>query len=231
MEKTILNHHAGTVLAVCDSTKEFLLGQYDAGYPGRNKHWIGRVKFLGGNYFFGKDNDKSPLETYSREVSEEFSGKQASAEEMSALQEHKFASLAEVEFVRAALLSVEPFQDYFLHYKDSKDNSPVYVIQSVFKASISKEVMDVVNHNSSEGKSLTNEGFLAIKTKDELVKGNPMAQGITGLVIGQTERCVLPYCFNDLFLFAPIGKVRDSYQDYLDFFQYRDHSKKLNLHF
>ena len=231
MEKTILNHHSCTVLAVCDETREFLFGEYDPSYPGRNKHWIGRVKLLGGNYFFGKDNDQSPLDTSLREIKEEFSGKKASAEEMSANQEHIFAPLAEVEFVRSALSKLEPSQDYLLHYPDTKDNSSVYAIFSVFRASISKKVISVVKNNLSAGKSLTNEGFLAVKTKDELVAGKPWTQGITGLVIGQMSGVVLPYCFNDLFTFAPIGKPRNSYEAYSDYFQYRDHSKKLNLHF
>lgn len=91
MDKIILNHQSGTVLTKCEETNEFLLGQYDPGYPGKNKHWIGRIKLLGGNYFAGKDNDVSPHETFVRETKEEFSGKQALEGEMSADQKHLFA--------------------------------------------------------------------------------------------------------------------------------------------
>jgi len=232
MGRITVNHHAGTVLAVCDSTKEFLLGQFDAGYPGRNKQWIGRVKLLGGNYFFGRDNDKSPLETYLREIGEEFFGQKAAPGEMSANQEHTFATLDEIRFVRGELLKGEPFQDYLLSYLiGGGDGLPMCVIQSVFKASISREVMGVVKNNLAQRKSLTNEGLLVVKTIDELLSGNPSTQGATGLIIGQTEGVSFPYCFNDFFTFAPIGKPRDSYADYSDSFQQRDHSKKFNQGF
>ncbi|MBI4141553.1 hypothetical protein HY484_01355 [Candidatus Woesearchaeota archaeon] len=231
MIKTTLNHQSGTVLAVCDKTKEYLLGQFDSGYPGRNKHWIGRVKLLGGNYFFGKDCDKSPLETYLREIGEELSGQKAALEEMSASQEHIFASPVEIEFVRNALLRIEPLQDYCLHYLDAGNMASIYVIQSVFKAQISEELIAVVKHNLSQGKSLTNEGFLVVRKLDELISGNPLTQGATGLIIGQTEGVVLPHCLKDLFTAAPIGRPRYSYEAYSDFFEYRDHSKKFNRGF
>jgi len=231
MEKTILNHHSSNVVAFCENTGEYLLGQFDPSYPGRNQHWKGRGKLLGGNYFFGKDTDKSPLETLTREIKEEFSGLKAAAEEMSASQEHTFAPVAEIEFVRLALLKNTPFQDYFLNYRDAKDNSVVYVILSAFMVSISKEVVDCVKNNLSKGKSLTNEGFLAVKNITELIAGDPLTQGITGLVISQREGVFIPHCLKDLFTFAPVGKPRDSYESYSDVFQYRDHSKKLNAGF
>lgn len=227
MEKTILNHHASTILAKCDSSGEFLLGQYDPGYPGKNKHWIGRVKLLGGNYFYGKNEDNSPLATVQREIHEEFSVRKADEEEMASVQEHKFASKKEIEYVRNALLDAEPFADYFLHQPGPEDKPQTYVIQSVFRASIPPWVMECARDNLGCGKSLTNEGVLAIKTLDQLAAGDPLCQGITGLVIGQSEGVVLPYCFTDKFTFAPMGMPpRDSYKAYSDCFQYRDHSKK-----
>lgn len=227
MDKIILNHHASTVLARCEKTQEFLLGQYDPTYPGKNKHWIGRVKILGGNYFFGKDNDLSPYDTYLREIQEEFSGRKAGLEEMASTQEHRFSSPDEIKIVREALLKIEPLQDYFLHHPGPEDKPQIYVIQSVYKALIDEEVMDIIKSNLTQGKSLTNEGFLAVKNLNQLVAGDLLCQGITGLVIGQTQGNVLPYCFKDSFTFAPIGKPRDSYEAYSDLFQYRDHSKKL----
>jgi len=221
MEKTILNHHASTVLAKCEETGEFLLGKYDGGYPGKNKHWIGRVKLLGGNYFFGKNDENSPLATVSREISEEFSGRKAAEEEMASIQEHNFASKKEIQLVREALLNAKPFQDYFLHQPPTAD-----VIQSVYKINLTKDIMGIIKENLNLGKSLTNEGSLAIHTLDDLVAGNPLAQGITGLVIGYSEGKVMPHCFKDLFTFAPIGMPKESYAMYSDNFEYRDHSKK-----
>lgn len=81
----------------------------------------------------------------------------------------------------------------------------------------------MVKRNLKEGKSLTNEGFLVVKSLDELVAGKPMAQGITGLIIGHAENKTLPYYFKDSFTIAPIGKPRDSYGSYLDTFEYRIH--------
>ena len=225
----ILNHHAATVLAKCEETGEFLLGQYDPGYPGK-KHWIGRVKLLGGNYFSGKDTEVSPYETYSREISEELSGEKAAAEEMSAAQEHKFASKSDIGFVRNALLKASPHQDcqdYLGTSKpDSEDKPPRYFVQSVFYASLSRDVIECVKSNLYQGKSLTNEGFLTVKTLDEMVSGTVMAQGITGLIIGDMEGVKLPHCLVDGFAFAPIGSPRGMYSDYMGSFAYRDHSKK-----
>jgi hypothetical protein len=227
MSKPMIHHHASTVLAKCDDTKEFLLGQYDPGYPGKNKHWIGRVKLLGGNFFLGKDSDNSPYETLRREINDEFSGKKAAEGEMAASQEHNFASQSDIEFVRKALLSLEPSQDFFAHQFPVKEGeTPYYGIQSVFSAYLTKRVMECVKDNISAGKSLTNEGFLAVKTLADLVKGNPLCQGLTGLIIGNSEGVYLPWCFTDMFTFAPIGKPRESYSAYLDSFQFLDHSKK-----
>lgn len=227
MERKItLSHQASTIFAKCDETGEFLLGQYDPGYPGKNRHWIGRVKLLGGNYFYGKNSDKSPWETVSREIKEEFSGSKAAAEEMSFSQEHRFASLTDIELVRNALLNAVPMQDYLIDQPDPKEESRSYCIQSVFKASIPRKVMGVVEYNLSQKKSLINEGVLSIKTLDELVAGSPLTQGITGLIIGYNEGAVLPHCFKDLYTFAPIGKPREGYEAYSDIFQYKDHSKK-----
>ncbi len=226
MAKITLNHHASTVLAHCPDTHEFLLGQYDPGYPGKNRHWIGRVKLLGGNYFSGKDQDQSPHATLSREIQEEFSGEKAAAGEMSASQEHTFATRGDIEVVRTALLSIQPFQDYFLHQPGPEDKPQTYVVQSVFRAEISREVIECVKENLAKGKSLTNEGFLAVKNLDDLARGNPLAQGITGLVIGHATGTTLPHCLTDLFTYAPIGEPRASYEAYSDTFQYRDHSKK-----
>jgi hypothetical protein len=227
MNKPILHHHASTVLAKCGETGEFLFGQYDPGYPGKNKHWIGRVKLLGGNYFAGRDADSSPLYTLQREVGEEFSGKKAAEGEMAASQEHKFSSQSEIEFVRKALLSVEPYQDFFAQQFPAKEGDVMpYVIQSVFRSNLTKQVIECVKDNLSERKSLTNEGFLAVKTLDELTEGNLLCQGLTGMIIGNSEGTFLPYCFIDKLSFAPIGKPRESYSAYLDSFDFLDHSKK-----
>lgn len=227
MENRILNHHAATVLAKCEKTGEFILGQYDPGYPGKNKHWIGRVKLLGGNYFFGKDHDDSPLVTFQREIGEEFSGRGAGAGEMAASQAHNFAAQSEIDLVRKELSEVEPLQDYFLYHPGPGNAQGAFVIQSVFRArNISPEVIELVKYNNSTGRSLSNEGLTVIKNLNELKDGNLLCQGISGLVIGQTEGIHLPHCLDDLFVFAPIGLPKESYASYLDRFQYRDHSKK-----
>jgi hypothetical protein len=227
MNKPLIHHHASTVLAKCDETEEFLLGQYDQGYPGKNKHWIGRVKLLGGNFFFGKDLDNSPYETLAREISEEFSGKKAAEGEMAASQEHKFASLSDINYVRAALSDINPNQDYFAHQFPIKEGEvPYYGLQSVFRAHLDKRVIECVKDNLSAGKSLTNEGFLTTKTLDELTEGSLLCQGLTGMIIGNSEGVFLPYCQIDRFLVAPIGKPRESYSAYLDSYDFVNHSKK-----
>jgi hypothetical protein len=227
MEKRTLSHHASTVLAKCEKTGEFVLGQYDSGYPGKNKHWIGRVKLLGGNYFFGKDSDKSPLRTLSREIGEEFSGREAGIGELAAEQRHAFANQDEIDLMKKILLNVEPLQDYFLYHPGQGNNQGAFVIQSVFRArDINPEIIELVKYNEFHGKSLSNEGIIVVKKLKELKEGSPLCQGITGLVIGQTEGIHLPHCLDDLFVFAPIGKPRDSYEAYSDRFEYKDHSKK-----
>lgn len=227
-EKRLLNHQASTVLAKCEKTGEFILGQYDPGYPGKNKHWIGRVKLLGGNYFFGKDKDISPLGTLTREINEEFSGKPAGKEEMASNQKHNFASQTEINSIRDALLNVEPLQDYFLYHPGQGNIQGAFVIQSVFRAKeITPELIECVKYNSSVvRRSLSNEGIIVVKNLSELKKGELLCQGITGLVIGQTEGIHLPHCLDDLFVDAPIGLPRESYEAYSDRFEYRDHSKK-----
>ena len=223
MEKKVLNHHASTVLVKCNETKEFLFGKYDSGYPGKNKHWIGRVKFIGGNYFCGRDNDSSPKETILREIEEEFSGKKA-IEGMASSQEHFFASQNDIKIVREALLNLEPLQDYFLHQPGLK---PIeYAIQSVYLVSFSKRVMEIVKKNINEGKSLTNEGNLAVHNLEEIISGNLLTHGITGLVIGHTEKIIPRHCFEDSFTFAPLNKPRETYSMYLDDFEYVVHQKK-----
>jgi hypothetical protein len=227
MEKRILNHQASTILAKCEKTGEFILGQYDPGYPGKNKQWIGRVKLLGGNYFSGKDSDKSPLATVQREIGEEFSRREAAAGELAAEQQHIFANQIDIDLVKSILLDVEPLQDYFLYHPGQGNTQGAFVIQSVFRAKeITSDVINLVKHYQLNGKSLSNEGIIVIKSLKELREGNPLCQGITGLVIGQTEGIHLPHCLDDMFTFAPIGKPRDSYEAYSDIFEYKDNSKK-----
>ncbi|MDP3881865.1 MAG: hypothetical protein Q8Q31_03225 [Nanoarchaeota archaeon] len=226
MGKIILNHHASTVLVKCDNTGEFLFGKYDPGYPGKNRHWIGRVKVLGGNYFAGKDSDVSPLETVRREIGEEFSGKKAAEGEMAALQQHNFAKPSDIRRVREALLDMEPFQDYLLHHPGPEDKPQIYVIQSVYRVNVPRKVMELVKENLSQGRSITNEGLLAVHTLQDIQQGRPMAQGITGLVMGHAEGISVPHCFQDAFTFAPIGKPRNAYLMYTDNFEYRNHPKK-----
>lgn len=226
MDKPVIHHHASTVLAKCSDTGEFLLGQYDSGYPGKNRHWIGRVKLLGGNFFLGKDEDASPYETLQREIREEFSRKKAAEGEMAASQERKPASLSDIEFVRSALLGAEPSQDFFAHQFPIKEGDvPYYGIQSVFSTLLDRKVIECIKDNLSAGKSLTNEGLLAVKTLAELVQGNPLCQGLTGMIIGNVEGVYLPWCFTDRFTLAPMGRPRKSYSDYLDSFQFLNHSK------
>ena len=223
MDRKVLNHHASTILVKCDETNEFLFGKYDSGYPGRNKHWIGRIKLLGGNYFCGKNEDYSPKETILREIEEEFSGKGA-LEGMATSQQHFFANPSEIKIIKEALLDMDSFLDYFLHQPGLK---PIeYAIQSVYKSYISKKVMNIIKENINKKRSLTNEGNLAVHTLEELISGNPLTHGITGLIIGHSERITLPHCFQDSFTFAPIGKPRNNYLMYADDFLYIDHSKK-----
>lgn len=227
MEKRTLNHQASTVLAKCEKTGEFILGQYDPGYPGKNKHWIGRVKLLGGNYFFGKDSDKSPLSTLQREIRAEFSGKEAEEGEMAAEQKHDFANQIDIDLMREILLDAEPLQDYFLYHPGQGNAQGAFVIQSVYRAKdIIPEIMNLVKRYNSNGKSLSNEGIIVVKSLKELREGNPLCQGISGLVIGQTEGIPLTHALDDMFMCAPIGKPRDSYEAYSDRFEYKDHSKK-----
>lgn len=225
MSKIILNHHASTLIVKCEETGEFLLGKYDSGYPGKNKHWIERVKLLGGNYFYGKNTDASPKETVLREIGEEFSGKKAAAEEMAELQQHSFASLDEIKEIKNYLLNLNPFGDYFLHQPGPEDKPQTYVIQSVYRVSIPKKIINIVKENLNHGKSITNEGVLAVQNLDEIISGNPMTQGITGLIVGHSERVIVPHCFKDAFTFVPIGLPRNTYLEYTDNFEYRNHSK------
>lgn len=145
---------------------------------------------------------------------------------MAAGQQHSFANPEEIDMLRNSLLEMEPFQDYFLHQPGPSDKPPMYVIQSVYKVNIPRLVMDLVKSNLNRGNSLTNEGFLAVSTLDDLVAGNPMTQGITGLVIGHVEGVTVPHCLEDGFTFAPIGVPRGSYTAYGDRFEYRVHSPK-----
>ena len=229
MEKRTLNHHASTVLAKCEQTGEFILGEYDPGYPVvRNKHWIGRAKLLGGNHFYGKDSDISPYSTLNREINEEFSGEQASKDEIAGERNiEKFAKQEDINYVRKILLDTEPLQDYFLYHPGQGDTQGAFVIQSVFRArDVTKDAIDTVKRYNLDGGSLTNEGLVVVKSLKDLKQGHPFCQGITGLVIGQTEGVHVASPCDDDFLFEPIGLSRDSYEAYSDRFQYRNHSKK-----
>jgi hypothetical protein len=229
MEKRTLNHHASTVLAKCEATGEYILGQYDPGYPGKNKQWIGRVKLLGGNYFSGKDLEVSPLDTLCREIREEFSGARALEGEMASQQNiEKFAKQKDIDYVRWALLDIDlsQSQDYFLYHPGQGDAQGALVIQSVYRAKdVTEDAIEIVKHYSETGKALSNEGLVVVKSLDEIREGRPFCQGITGLVIGQTEGIHIKNSLDDLFVCAPIGLPRSSYEAYSDIFQYRDHSK------
>ncbi len=221
----MLNHQASTVLVECPETRELFLGQYDPGYPG-NQRWIGRVKLLGGNYFAGKDQDASPRETVMREIAEEFSGAQAGEDEIAG-KVASFASKEDIDYIRNALLNSSPEMDYFLHQPSIKEGKPdVYAIQSVFRASVPKEFMERVKKNNAEGKNVINEGLAVVKTLDDLAQGNLMAQGVTGLIISHLSNTFIPHDLYEAFTFAPIGKPRASYADYLSDFEYKDHTKK-----
>ncbi len=225
MEKRILNHQSGTVIVDCPETKEFFLGQYDPGYPG-NPRWIGRVKLLGGNYFYGRDNDQSPQETLIREINEEFSAEQPAEGEMAAKVE-SFASKQDIDYIRSNLIKACPFMDYLLHQPSIKEGKPdIYVIQSVFQVTVPREFMECVKENNAKGKNLINEGMVVVKTLDDLARGNPMAQGATGLIISHQQGVFFPHDVYEAFTFAPMGKPHSSYQDYLPDFEYRDHTKK-----
>ena len=73
---------------------------------------------------------------------------------------------------------------------------------------------------------MINEGCLAVHTLDDIVAGNPMTQGITGLIMGHAEKKIVPHCFKDSFSFVPLGKTRENYLAYSDIFEYFNHSKK-----
>ncbi|MEK6889155.1 MAG: hypothetical protein AABW80_03545 [Nanoarchaeota archaeon] len=226
MRKIILNHHVSTIIAKCGETGEFLFGKYDSSYPGLNKHLIGKVKLLGGNYFAGRNHDISPEETLRRELGEEFSGKVATEGEMATLQRHVFADEEEIRQVREALLNFEPFQDYFIHLPNQENNPQIYFVQSVYISFISKGIIKIVKDNLRRGHSLTNEGLIAVHSLKDIMERRPATFGITGLIIGQAERTSVPYCFQDALTFAPIGLPRRTYPMYLNNFEYKDYSKE-----
>ena len=72
MTEILLNHHSATVLPFYETPNDiyFILEQKDPRY--KPPFFDKRLNFLGGNWKKGGNIDKSPIETVSREIREEF---------------------------------------------------------------------------------------------------------------------------------------------------------------
>jgi|SRR3989338_3215779 len=234
MKKYKIHHHASVMIIPSKKNSEFLLDIYDGTYP--KKSYRGKAHLIGGS---NCEEDFSPRGLLEREIKEEFSQIQEEMGFDKNLEDlvgegsppkkiENFASKQDIKFIRDAILKNSvPYQDFFVKIPQDGSRPQYDVIYSVYLTNLNSGVFEIIRENLNFGKSIKNEGFPRIININKLKKGNPLTAAATGLIIGYFLKTHLPN--PELIVFAPLGKPRDSFSEYLIEFEYKNPVKQTLL--
>ena len=174
-----LEFHPSVTIAYCEEGSKkgtLLTAIYDSGY--RMKAYVGSANPIGGNPS-RKKGDRNPQGTIVREISEEydpaFQGPNHDALVFG--QKVDWALPEDIRLVSGSLVNkIQSWRDFYVEFRgqikkgDLLGDPAGCGIYSVFLSSIPSEIIECVERNIAQGKTLSNEGNIGVFYLDKLIK-------------------------------------------------------------
>jgi len=210
MEKTKLDYHPSSVIALRKETGEVLMGVYTEGY--HSKIYIGSANLLGGN---PTKEDKSPLEVLTREINEEFANPPANRGNI-------WTKAQNIKEIRMALQHNQPYADFFFEITKmgGVKHTPCRGICSVFISYIPQEIFEKIRISILNGEKIMSEGAAGIFSINDLIKGGIYSTAIvTPPILSEYFGVEIPKP-DEVTAVRMVTPVRDSFRDYMEEFEY-----------
>lgn len=177
MEKRLVEFHPSLVIAHCVEGKEkgkLFLSVYDSGYF--MKAYVDSANLPGGNPSH-KKGDRSPLDCFIREITEEYNPEFQGPNHDALVfgQKVDWALPEDITPVKDALLAAKPWEDFYVIFSkqitnENKNGDPAARgLHSVFYSHMPSEVIEIVRRKREIGKVFSSEGNCDIFTLDSLL--------------------------------------------------------------
>lgn len=227
--KPIIEAHPALVIAHCISNSKLLMAVYDSGYRKGKGPYPFAANCIGGNPGRG---EKNPLEVIKNEINEEYDpDRQGINHDKPNVfgQKVLWAAPGDIKLVRDSLIKgLKPYQDFLVNAQSWGEGTATYqAIYSYFQSNLSPDVIECAESNLRRQKTLSSEGLTGVFTLEELANDSRGE-----LATAHATAHVLNYFFPGICLptvkhlkVNSIGEPRDSFQDYLNDFQYSQERK------
>jgi hypothetical protein len=229
--KQTLDAHPSVTIAYSSKGK-LLMAVYDGGYPQVSYRFS--ANNIGGNPNPGK-GELCPIVTLRREIADEFDPNHGEKNKFG--QTVSWAEQSDIQYIRDSLLkNLVPHQDFLVKVKQFPFDPTTFTYDAIFSFFLSEVPQDVIEYAERNinnmplnfCRRLSTEGLTGVFTLDQLandpVKGNLSTAHATAPILNHYFGSRIPYPHE--LNAEPIGKVRESYQDYLSDFEYKPHAWK-----